>query len=159
MKAMTLGTLGNSANEIPVHTNQYYFRFVRGGILGQLFGASRGGAGSNGHVDHPVPCADQYFQHCHFQLAQYRGHECHHRLDVGLHLLRLWCFGYIQFYYTVPLKCSIFVIYIITRLPKIIIESPSSFIVLLYYHCRRLRVPFVAKEEKLPEKASPSQNE
>ena len=30
--------------------------------MGQFFGSTRSRAWSNGHVDHPVPCAHQHFQ-------------------------------------------------------------------------------------------------
>ena len=45
----------------------FLYRSVRGGIMGQFFGSTRSRAWSNGHVDHPVPCAHQHFQ---FRLRQ-----------------------------------------------------------------------------------------
>lgn len=103
----------------------FHSRFVRGGILGQLFGASWSGAGSNGYVDHPLPCADQYFQYCHFRFPQYRRHECHNCLDVGLHLLCLWGLRYAlhnsfemyNYYYIEGEIASLAFIDIIIRLP------------------------------------------
>ena len=145
----------------------FHSRFVRGGILGQLFGASWSGAGSNGYVDHPLPCADQYFQYCHFRFPQYRRHECHNCLDVGLHLLCLWGLRYAlhnsfemyNYYYIEGEIASLAFIDIIIRLPDPQIIIPGRLCHKVVLNCRWLRISFVAKEEKLPEKASPSQNE
>ena len=51
------------------------------------FAFQSGGPGSHGNAYHPLPRADQHFQHRDDQLPQRGGHDGHWRLDAGLHLL------------------------------------------------------------------------
>ena len=56
------------------------------------FAFQSGGPGSHGNAYHPLPRADQHFQHRDDQLPQRGGHDGHRGLDARLHSVCVCCF-------------------------------------------------------------------
>ena len=72
--------LGNEAvpscSKIFVHLLSSIW-FVCGCLLGRVPHSSRSCSREDGDAYHPLPCAHQHLQHCHHQLSQCGGDDCH----------------------------------------------------------------------------------